>query len=182
MHRLFVALRPPPPIRALLLEVMGGVPGARWQDEDQLHLTLRFIGPVDRPQAEDVAAALSQVRAPAPRVALGGVGRFEHRGRAEALWAGMAPAEPLTHLHRKVEAACARAGLAPERRAYLPHITLARFARTAGSAAEIDRWLADHAALASPAFSFAHLVLYESRLGRERAAYEPLERWPLTGA
>ena len=64
MHRLFVALRPPPAIRARLLAAMGGVPGARWQDDDQLHLTLRFIGEVDRPVAEDIAAALGTIHAP----------------------------------------------------------------------------------------------------------------------
>ena len=44
MHRLFVALRPPRATREQLLDAMGGVPGARWQSDDQLHLTLRFIG------------------------------------------------------------------------------------------------------------------------------------------
>src|SRR5687768_8380838 len=61
MHRLFVGLRPPPAIRARLLALMGGVTGARWQDDSQLHLTLRFIGEVERPRAEDIATALSNV-------------------------------------------------------------------------------------------------------------------------
>jgi len=51
MHRLFVAIRPPAAIRAILLGAMGGISGARWQSEDQLHLTLRFIGEVDRHRA-----------------------------------------------------------------------------------------------------------------------------------
>ena len=57
MHRLFVALRLPPTTRSLLLAAMGGISGARWQSEDQLHLTLRFIGEVDRHLARDVHAA-----------------------------------------------------------------------------------------------------------------------------
>ena len=68
MVRLFVALRPPPAIRDMLADAMDGVPQARWQDDEQLHLTLRFIGEVDRPVAEDIAAALGQVHAPAPRL------------------------------------------------------------------------------------------------------------------
>ena len=51
MHRLFVALRPPAVVRQQLLAAMQGVPGARWQDDDQLHLTVRFVGDVDRHQA-----------------------------------------------------------------------------------------------------------------------------------
>lgn len=176
MHRLFVALRPPPKLRAALLGVMGGVPGARWQDDEQLHLTLRFIGEVNAHVADDVAAALGQVHAPAPDFALAGVGRFAHRGRTEALWAAVAPAAPLAALHRKVDAACVRAGLPPEGRAFVPHITLARMPR---SGVEVERWLAEHAGLASAPFTCAHLVLYESRLGHGGAKYEAVERWPL---
>ena len=65
MHRLFVALRPPPAIRAALIDAMDAVPGARWQDDEQLHVTVRFLGEVERPVAEDAALALSQVVAPA---------------------------------------------------------------------------------------------------------------------
>ncbi len=181
MHRLFVALRPPPAIRALLLDTMGGVPRARWQDDEQLHLTLRFIGEVESRVEDDLAAAVGQVHAPAPELSLAGVGRFAHRGQTEALWVAVAPAAQLAALHRKVDAACVRAGLAPEGRAFVPHITLARMARSAGAGAEVERWLADHAALTSPPFTCAHLVLYESRLGHEGASYEAVERWPLSG-
>ncbi|MCP3735104.1 RNA 2',3'-cyclic phosphodiesterase [Sphingomonas sp. RP10(2022)] len=182
MMRLFVALRPPPAIRAALTAVMGGVPAARWQDDAQLHCTLRFIGEVERPQAEDVAAALASIHAPAPVVRIAGVGRFTRQGRTDTLWAGLAPADALHHLARKVEQTCVRAGLPPERRAYLPHVTLARLPRSAGLAPEIDGWLAVHAGLAGPAFTLPHLMLYQSHLGHGGAAYEPVARWPLEPA
>ena len=179
MHRLFVALRPPPAIRARLLATTGDVPGARWQDDDQLHLTLRFIGAVDRTVAEDIGAALAQVHAAAPTVALAGVGRFEHRGRTDTLWAGVAPHDALAAVHRKVDQACVRAGLEPERRAYLPHLTLARLPRSAGASPAIAHWLADHAGLASVPFTLDHLVLFESHLARDGARYEAIARWAL---
>ena len=127
--RLFVALRPPAVIRERLLALCNGVPGARWQVDDQLHLTLRFVGEIDPRQADDLAAALAQINAAAPAVRLAGTGQFDHRGSADALWAGVAPHDALTALHRKVDAACVRAGLPPDRRAYLPHITVARLSR-----------------------------------------------------
>ena len=179
MPRLFVALRPPPMIRRALIETQGGVPGARWQDDEQLHLTLRFVGEVERRVAEDLADTLARVTAPAPMVVLTGVGRFERRGRTDALWAAVSPHDALAHLHRKIDQACVRVGLPPERRAYLPHITLARLSRSAGASIEIDRWLAHHAGLASAPFTLPHLVLYQSMLGREGASYEPVMRWPL---
>ncbi|QNE33152.1 RNA 2',3'-cyclic phosphodiesterase [Sphingomonas sp. NBWT7] len=179
MHRLFVALRPPPAIRETLIDTMDGVPGARWQDDEQLHLTLRFVGAVDRPVAEDIAAALASLHAPTPTVSLAGVGRFEHRGRSEALWAALAPHEPLAALHRKVDQAMVRVGLPPERRAYLPHVTLARLPRSLGAEEAVGAWLARHAALRSAPFALPHLVLYESHLGQAGASYTPIARWPL---
>lgn len=160
MIRLFVALRPPPAIRQSLLDIMEGVPAARWQDDEQLHVTLRFIGEVERPVAEDVAVALSQVVAPVPSISLAGVGRFEKRGRTDTLWAGVTPHDALAALHRKVDQACVRAGLEPERRAYLPHITVARLPRSAGTGFAIEEWLAVHAGLAGALFPLCHLVLY----------------------
>lgn len=179
MHRLFVALRPPRAIRDALADAMEGVPGARWQDDDQLHLTVRFIGAVERPVAEDIAAALAGIHAAAVEAAIAGVGQFGQRGRSDALWAGLAPYEPLAALHRKVDQAMVRVGLAPERRAYLPHITLARLARGANVGPETAAWLTRHSELTSPPFRFSHLILYESHLGRSGASYEPIARWPL---
>ena len=176
MHRLFVALRPPPPIRARLLGLMGGVPGARWQSEDQLHLTLRFVGEVDSRTADDVAAALGGIRFDLPPLRLSGCGMFDTRGKPNALWAGVAPRDPLAALHRKVDAAIVRAGLEPEHRAFVPHITLARLAGSAGPA---DRFLVDHAGLTSPDFAVTHMTLYESRLGHGGASYDAIERYRL---
>lgn len=180
MHRLFVALRPPRAIRERLLGLMGGVPGARWQADEQLHLTLRFIGETDTHQAEDIAAALGSVRHAPLELRLEGCGMFDdRRGKPNALWAGASPRDPLAALHRKVDQAIVRAGLEPERRAYLPHITLARMP---GSAGPVDRWLADHSALASEPFTIDAMALYESRLGHGGASYEPVARYPLTGS
>src|SRR3712207_6187189 len=132
MHRLFVAIRPPAPVRAQLPDLMGGVSGARWLSDDQLHLTLRFVGDVDRHAARDVDAALSGVHHPRFAIALNGLGLFDRRGEPVTLWAGVAPHDPLAALHRKIDQALVRVGVEPERRAYMPHVTIARL-RGAGS-------------------------------------------------
>ena len=126
MHRLFVAIRPPEPIRDLLIDAMDDSPDFRWQDEEQLHLTLRFIGEVERPIANDIADALSRIRAEPFQLRIAGVGRFEQRSSG-ALWAGVEPKAPVAALAAKVERICQQVGLEPERRAYHPHITLARW-------------------------------------------------------
>jgi 2'-5' RNA ligase len=175
MHRLFIAIQPPAPIRERLLGLMGGIPGARWQDDEQLHLTVSFIGEIDRHQADDIAAAIGSVRQGPFEIALSGVGSFLKRGKG-AVWAGLAPHDPLKTLHKKVEQACLRAGVEPDTRAYHPHITLARLARGAGPVEPfIERW----AGLSSPPFSVDAICLYESRLGAEGASYRIAERYSL---
>ena len=175
MYRLFVAIRPPETVRELLLDLMEGMPGMRWQEDDQFHLTLRFIGEVERPVAEDIAAALKFIRFDRFSIALDGVGKFEKR-RNGALWAGVQPKDSLRSLAAKVERACQSAGLEPEQRAYHPHITLARWK---GRAPGLDRFLELHAGLSSDAWEVGEFILYESRLGRDGAHYEPVESFRL---
>lgn len=176
MHRLFVAIRPPDEIRDRLLGAMGGVSGARWQTDEQLHLTVRFIGEVDRHAAGDIHAALGGVHHPRFSIAIKGIGTFDRRGRAEAVWAGVFPQEPLRVLHNKVDQAIARVGIAPEQRAYLPHITLARLNRSSGP---VRNLLEQSGGLSSPLFVVDHFALYESRLTPEGAVYTVVERYPL---
>lgn len=179
MHRLFVALRPSPAIRAVLSDAMGGVAGARWQDDAQLHLTIRFIWNVDRRTAEDVVTVLAGIAAPAPCLRIDGVGTFERRAQVDTLWARIAPPEPLAMLHRTIDRALACAGIAPDPRRYLPHITLARLGRHAADPVAIARWVDTHAAMSSAVFTIDHLTLYESHLNHEGARYDAIARWPL---
>lgn len=178
-HRLFVALRPPHPVRAALIAAMHGISGVRWQDDDQLHLTLRFIGEVDRHRAEDIAAALGALHASAVTARIAGVDLFEHQERPHMIWAGVEPHEPIAALHRKVDQLLARVGIAPETRAFVPHITLARLNRGSGPVAP---FLALHSDLSSPPFSFGHVTLYESEMGHGGSRYHAVARYPLDPA
>jgi 2'-5' RNA ligase len=176
MHRLFVAVRPPDPIRELLLDAMDDSADFRWQDDEQLHLTLRFIGEVDRPLAEDVANALSRIASDSFDLRVSGVGRFEQRNSG-ALWASVEPKAPVAALAAKVERACQSAGLEPERRAFHPHITLARWKGRRPH--EVQDFLERRGALSSPPFAVAEFALFESRLSRHGAHYEQVATYPL---
>ena len=102
-------------------------------------------------------------------IRVAGVGRFEQRGRG-ALWAGVEPRAPLAALAAKIERVCVGVGLLPERRAFHPHITLARWGRS--GAVSLDPFLARHAALVSEPFTVDAFHLYQSHLGRDGAHYE----------
>lgn len=176
MFRLFVAIRPPSPMRDALIDLMDGVRNARWQDDEQLHLTLRFIGEVDRHCAADVAAALGSIHHPAFELALKGVGNFSRRGRAHALWAGVTPEEELRSLQKKIERALQSAGLPPEHRAFHPHVTLARLG---GSAGPVDEFVAVNSGFASEPFPVTNFHLFESELSAQGASYSILETYRL---
>ena len=176
MHRLFVAIRPPVAIRAQLLDVMGGVAKARWCEDEQLHLTLRFVGEVDRHMARDVDAALGSVHHPCFSIALNGLVGFDRRGEPVTLWAGVAPHEPLHALHKKVDQALLRVGVEPDRRAYVPHITIARLPRGAGP---LQSLIEASGGLASPTFAVEEFGLWESRLTPEGPVYTVAEFYSL---
>ena len=176
MHRLFVAIRPPEDIRDQLIDAMGDSPELRWVSDENLHLTLRFIGEVERPLADDIAVALSRVRSGQFDLRVNGVGVFEQRNGG-ALWAGVQPKGPVAALAAKVERACVAAGLEPERRAFHAHVTLARWNRRDASAAQA--FLERNRALASEPFAVDRFILYESRLSRHGAHYEEVADYPL---
>jgi 2'-5' RNA ligase len=176
MHRLFVAIRPPEPIRDLLLDAMDDSADFRWQSEEQLHLTLRFIGEVERPVADDIADALAAIRSPAFELRISGTGRFEQRNSG-ALWAGVEPKAPVAALAAKVERACQQAGLEAERRAFHPHITLARW--KGRRTREVGDYLDRTRGLASDSFVVDSFILFESRLSKHGAHYEEVASYAL---
>ena len=176
MHRLFAAIRPPESIRNLLIDAMGDSPDFRWQDDEQLHLTLRFIGEVDRPLADDLADSLARIHSRSFELRISGTGRFEQRNSG-ALWAGIEPKAPIAALAAKIERACQQVGLEPERRAFHPHITLARW--KGRRTREVEEFLPRTRGLASEPFAVNGFILFESRLSRHGAHYEEVATYPL---
>ena len=176
MHRLFVAIRPPEQARDLLIDAMDDSPALRWVGDEQLHLTLRFIGEVERPLANDIAAALQDMGSRAFELRLSGVGKFERRNGG-AIWAGVDPKEPVAALAAKVERALQQIGLEPEHRAFSPHITLARWNRR--NAEAVDAFLRQNSNLRSDPFPVDRFILFESHLSRHGPHYEEVAAFPL---
>lgn len=169
MTRLFVALELPEDIKARLTLCRGGIPSARWQAAEQMHLTLRFIGEVSQPQELDIRAALAAVRFQPFQIALSGLGLFGKLRKPRLLWVGADDAKPLKHLHEKISQSLATAGLAPEERKFTPHVTLARF--RPGPAPRLEDFLDHYAGLALPAFQVNSFALFSSHLSQAGAQY-----------
>jgi len=176
MMRLFVGIPMPDDVAQSLLALQGGVPGARWQTRDQLHLTLRFIGEVDGRQASDIDDALAAIAAPGFTLELHGVGTFGNRDPRQ-LWAGVRANEALMHLQRKIETALQRIGLQPDPRKFTPHVTLARL--KAPAKAKLMAYLGDHGLYASAPFAVSAFRLYRSTLTPNGSLYTGERDYPL---
>ena len=158
----------------------GGVPGARWLEPENIHLTLRFIGNVDDWVFADVDDCLGRVTGPAFDLEIKGAGEFSRGRRPVMIWAGIAPNQALMELQRRIETGLVKAGFPPEGRRYTPHVTLARIKD--GPRARVREFIAHNDPLRLGPFGVSHFTLFSSHLGHRAASYRAEAEYPLTKA
>jgi 2'-5' RNA ligase len=174
--RLFVALAIPTPVAQSIMLIQGGVPGARWQTREQLHLTLRFIGEVDGRDAAMLDDALTGIEAPGFDLQLHGVGQFGNK-QPHTLWASARSNEALMHLQRKVDNAIRRVGQPQDAHKFTPHVTVARLKHP--EQGKVIEWLTHNALYTSPEFQVGAFQLYSSRLTSDGSVYAVERDYPL---
>ena len=125
MPRLFTGLEIPAQVGFLLSLKRGGLPGARWIDRENYHITLRFIGDIDGRTADEVVDRIDRIDRPEFQLSLNGVGSFGSK-KPHSIWAGVSAAPELYALQGEIERICQRIGLPPDPRKFTPHVTLAR--------------------------------------------------------
>ena len=178
MPRLFTAVEIPPEIGEGLSALRGGLPGARWIDPDNYHLTLRFIGDVDDDTAHDVMVMLGQVRRRAFELKLSGLGQFGGK-KPRAVFAAAQASAPLSELQAEHERIFHRMGLAHDQRKFTPHVTLARLRDTSSLA--VAEWLSQRGYFAPLTVPVSRFVLYSSRASTGGGPYVAEQVYPLRG-
>jgi 2'-5' RNA ligase len=178
--RAFVAIPMPEDAAARLAGLTRGLTVGRRVPEENLHLTLAFLGDVTDEGLEELHETLSAIRAAPVELTFCGLGTFGD-DRPRALWAAVAAAPELAALQKQVEKASRKAGLAPEARRFVPHVTLVRLKGWREDAAPLARFLADRGGAAVPPVRAVAFSLMSSRLRPEGAVYEELARYPLVG-
>ena len=124
--RLFIALELPENCRTTLSTLNPHIKGLKWLAEEQLHVTLSFVGHANAPQEERLREALATVRVPAFFLPIQGIGTFGG-ARPTVVWVGLGKGHPhLFALHKHVQDAVLHAGLEPDLKPFHPHITLGR--------------------------------------------------------
>jgi len=177
MPRLFVAIDLPENIKGNLESMSFGIPGAKWVNPEQIHLTVRFIGEVDGALFHDIKNSLEEINISAFELQLKGVGHFPPRGAPRVIWVGLEKSSSLKRLRKKIDSAMQKAGVKPEGRKFSPHITLARLKNS--PVQKIAKFLAGNSLFSQDRFEVHEFKLYSSTL-TQKGAFHTVERiYPL---
>ena len=176
MPRLFTALEIPSPLAFSLSLLRGGLPGARWVDPENYHITLRFIGDIDHRTADEVGRALMRVDKPSFDLMIAGLDALGGN-KPHSIVAAVRPSQVLRDLQSEHERIIQRIGLEPERRKFRPHVTLARIKGV--SEADAAAYLALRGDFRTPPFPVGRFVLLSSRDSRGGGPYVMEEAYPL---
>jgi 2'-5' RNA ligase len=177
--RAFFGLPVPEPQRdelgRFITECAARAPNFRWTPTSNLHLTVRFVGSVDREVVEGIADRLAAQALAGFELELGETGTFKRSRLVRVVWLGLrSGGDAASTLAAQVEAACRGAGLDADPRAFQAHVTLARARDRDGSdlpklpeTPQLESWRA------------TELILFSSHLGKAGAVHEPIRTVPL---
>jgi 2'-5' RNA ligase len=176
--RLFTALDLPDGVRTRYATLqLPTALDARWTAPEQFHVTLRFIGETEAPQADNYETALDSIEAPVAECVPYGLDVLPSRRNPSVLIVGLERRASLLSVYRSVSDALEAKGLESDSRKYRPHVTLARLDDL--SAETVHQFLSDHDASDLPSFTADTVHLYESTLTSEGAVHERRTSVPL---
>ncbi len=177
MPRLFTGIEIPADISLALSGYRGGLPGARWVEPENYHITLRFIGDIDERMADDVCSLLGSTRRRGPlTITIDGLDSFGGR-KPRAVFARTSGSAALSELQAEQEQLMRQVGLAPETRKFTPHVTLARLKNA--SALDVADYIAMRGHFPKLTFTAERFVLYSSRASVGGGPYVIEAAYPL---
>jgi RNA 2',3'-cyclic 3'-phosphodiesterase len=178
--RLFLAIELPQPVRQYIGDLCGGLRSFPLSivPPQNLHVTLKFLGDVPESEVPALSESLREAaRGEASQVWADRAELLPPRGPIRVVAVGLGgEVSKLRRMHKSIEKGCGRQGFPPERRKYLPHITLARARQPHRGNERDDLSRAASKGLPSPPFDVEGVTLFESKLGPGPPQYIPLER------
>jgi len=177
LPRLFTGLEVPYNVQLALSLKRGGLSGARWIDPENYHITLRFIGDVDNRTADEISYELDRLTySEAFPVRLSHLGAFGG-DMPRALYAGVENNDALHHLQASHERVLRRAGLEPEARKFVPHVSLARL--RGAHALEVAQFIHEAGKFSPLTFTVGRFVLFSSKASVGGGPYLVEQSYPL---
>ena len=177
MPRLFVAIDIPERIKDDITATYTAMPGTRWMDEENIHLTLRFIGEVAGDIAGRIASVLRSVSGGTFTLRVSNVGFFPLRKEPRILWLGLTESQDLLHLQSRIERSLTSVGIEHEERKFHPHITVARLSGTPVN--KVAEYVALNSLFKTESFSISSFHLYSSFLREKGAIHQKIETYSL---
>ena len=158
-------------VRTLLQEPKADI---RWTRVEGLHLTLKFLGDINREQGEAILTTLRDIAQQRPplRVVAQGLGAFPNLRRPRVLWVGL-QGERISELSEAIETALLPLDFLPEEREFIPHLTLGRV-RSPKGWEHVLPILKIHEQTYFGESLIDHVTLYQSELRQDGAIYTPL--------
>lgn len=178
MPRLFTGIEIPPEIGLTLSTYRGGLPGARWIEPEDYHITLRFIGDIDERVADEVYAILGESRRRNPlTITIDGLDTFGG-AKPRAVYARISGNDELADLQAEQERMMRQIGLAPETRKFTPHVTLARLKNV--SPIDVAEYMTVRGHFPKLTFTTDRFALYSSRASMGGGPYVIEAAYPLS--
>jgi 2'-5' RNA ligase len=159
-------------------ELRAAATSARWVAAESIHVTLKFIGEVSAKKLESIDEAIAGLTWKPFQVSVRGIGFFPGNRSPRVLWAGL-QAPTMEGLAEKIDSRMEGFGFEREKRAYRPHITLAR-ARNTRLDASLVRAAMHFENHDFGSFSVDRCFLYESTLKPTGSVYTQLKQYLLS--
>jgi 2'-5' RNA ligase len=177
MYRIFTGLKFSNTVRERICALYYGIPHILWVPNEQLHLTLRFIGNVDGGTLEDIADSLKQISFNSFILNLKHIGFFPLRGQPKILWVGVENTEFLINLQKKIDRVITQLRIPPEPRKFHPHVTIARLKQV--SKPKLGEFLMKNSLFEINNLKVDEFILYRSFLSEKGSIYQELASFPL---
>jgi RNA 2',3'-cyclic 3'-phosphodiesterase len=181
--RLFTGISIPEPVRHNVSAVLDRLrPLARlgWVPAEKLHITTKFIGEWPEERLEELMGSLQGIAVPAVfEVRINGFGWFPNPHSPRVLWCGIQAGPELAALASATDQALAKLGIQPEKRAFSPHLTLARIKDSSVPLLEVKRTIATLPSVDMGTFVVQDFLLFQSVTKPGGSVYTPLQVFPL---
>jgi len=149
---------------------------AKWITEDQMHLTLKFLGNIGEDKAQKISETLSVIlhSFKSFKIGFSTIGAFPNLNHPRVIWLGIDKGrESLKILNGKIEAGLEKSGFVRENREFNPHLTLARI-RSSKNISNLIKLIGEKNLTPADEILIDKLTLFQSTLSPKGAVYAPI--------